>query len=210
MQPAYSFVPPGIESYGPPTTVTWKGMDSFAREDMAKRLLREAGYGPGGAKLSVEIRFNSSEANKATAVAIADMWKTLGVRTRLYQTDSTSYYAFLHSGVRFDVARFGWFADYADAQNYLFLAESDNPGLNTAHFADPAYDALMRAASWATAERRGALLHQAESVLLKQQPYLVLLFAQSRNLVSKHLHGWATNVLDHHPGRYVSLVAGKS
>ncbi|MHB8886364.1 MAG: peptide ABC transporter substrate-binding protein [Methylovirgula sp.] len=210
MQPAYSFVPPGIASYGAPSTVSWKGLDAFAREDMAKRLLREAGYGPGGKKLSVEIRFNTSEANKATAVAIADMWKVLGVKTRLYQTDSTSYYAFLHSGARFDVARFGWFADYADAQNYLFLAESDNPGLNTAHFSDPAYDALMRAASQATEARRIALLHQAEALMLKQQPYLVLLFARSRNLVSKRLHGWMTNVLDHHPGRYISIVGGKS
>lgn len=205
MQPGYSFVPPGIESYGPPTTVSWKGMDSFAREDMAKRLLREAGYGPGGKKLAVEIRFNTSEANKATAVAIADMWKVLGVTTRLYQSDSTSYYAFLHSGARFEVARFGWFADYADAQNYLFLAESDNRGLNTAHFADPAYDALMRAASQAAAGQRIALLHQAEALLLKQQPYLVLLFARSRNLVSNRLRGWMPNVLDRHPGRYISI-----
>ncbi len=210
MQPAYSFVPPGIESYGPPTTVTWRDMDPFAREDMAKRLLREAGYGPGGKQLAIEIRFNTSEANKATAVAVADMWKVLGVRTRLYQTDSTSYYAFLHSGARFDVARFGWFADYADAQNYLFLAESDNPGLNTAHFVDPDYDAVMRDAAEAAGAARIALLHRAEAVLLNQQPYLVLLFARSRNLVSKRLRGWVPNVLDHHPGRYISNAAGKS
>ncbi len=208
MQPAYSFVPPGILSYGAPASVTWKDMDSFAREDMAKRLLREAGYGAGGKPLDVEIRFNISEANKATAVAIADMWKVLGVTARLYQTDATSYYAFLHSGARFDVARFGWFADYADAQNYLFLAESDNPGLNDAHFSNPAYDALMRAARRAAPEPRIAFLHQAETLLLKEQPYLVLLFARSRNLVSKRLRGWLPNVLDHHPGRYISIAGG--
>lgn len=209
MQPAYSFVPPGIASYGRPTRVSWKNMDSFAREDTAKRLLREAGYGPGGKTLDVEIRFNTSENNKATAVAIADMWKVLGVTTHLYQTDSTSYYAFLHSGAPYDIARFGWFADYADAQNYLFLAESDNPGLNTAHFSDPTYDALMREAAESAGAARIALLHKAEALLLEQQPYLVLLFARSRNFVSKRLRGWVPNALDHHPGRYISISPGQ-
>lgn len=210
MEPAYSFVPPGIPSYGAPSTVSWKNMDSFAREDAAKRLLQEAGYGPGGKALDVEIRFNSSENHKATAVAIADMWKVLGVSTHLYETDATSYFAFLHSGARFDVARFGWFADYADAQNYLFLAESGNPGLNTAHFANPAYDGLMRKAAEAAPAARIALLHEAEALLVKEQPYLVLLFARSRNLVSNHLRGWEPNVLDHHPGRYISIAGGPS
>ncbi len=208
MEPAYSFVPPGIESYGAPSTVTWKETDPFAREDAAKRLLQEAGYGPGGKSLDVEIRFNTSENHKATAVAIADMWKVLGVRTHLYESDATSFFAFLHSGAPYDVARAGWFADYADAQNYLFLAQSNNPGLNTAHFADPTYDDLMRKAGEAPGSERIGLLHQAETLLLDQGPYLPLLFARSRNLVSKRVHGWEPNVLDHHPGRYISIEGG--
>ena len=83
MDPGYSFVPPGIESYGAPATVAWKDTDLFEREDEAKKLLAEAGFGPGGQKLEVEIRFTNSENHRATAVAIADMWKALGVETRL-------------------------------------------------------------------------------------------------------------------------------
>ncbi|MGH6829757.1 MAG: peptide ABC transporter substrate-binding protein, partial [Methylocella sp.] len=74
MDPGYSFVPPGIESYGAPATVAWKDGDPFEREDEAKRLLAEAGFGPAGQKLKAEIRFNNSENHRATAVAIADMW----------------------------------------------------------------------------------------------------------------------------------------
>ena len=210
MEPAYSFVPPGIESYGAPATVAWKDMDPFTREDLAKQLLKEAGYGPGGKQLDVEIRFNSSENHKATAVAIADMWKVLGVSTHLYASDATSFYSFLHSGATYDVMRFGWFADYADAQNYLFLAEAGNPGLNTAHFEDPAFDALMRQAAAAEAAARITFLHQAETLLLQQQPYLVLMSAKSRNLVARRLQGWEPNVLDHHAGRYISVAGGGS
>lgn len=206
MEAGYSFVPPGIESYGAPSTVTWKDMDLFAREDAAKKLLQAAGYGPGGKPLHVEIRFNTSENHKATAVAVADMWKRLGVTTSLYEMDVTSFFAARQSGVPYNVSRFGWFADYADAQNYLFLAEGDNPGLNVSHYANPAFDALMRKAAASDGSERIAILHQAESLLLNDEPYIPLLFARSHNLVSKRLQGWHANVLDHHPGRDISIT----
>jgi oligopeptide transport system substrate-binding protein len=206
MEASYSFVPPGIESYGLPSVVAWKTEDPFMREDEAKRLLQEAGFGPGGKRLEVEIRFNTSENHKATAVAIADMWQVLGVDVRLLQSDATSHYAFLYSKAPFDVARSGWFADFADAQNFLFLGESDNKSLNVANFSAPAFDALMReAAQAAEPATRIALLHKAEAMLLEEQPYLVLLSFQSRNLVSKKLRGWESNVINIHPGRFISI-----
>lgn len=206
MDPGYSFVPPGIESYGAPATVAWKNIDPFEREDEAKTLLAEAGFGPGGQKLEVEIRFNNSENHRATAVAIADMWKALGVETRLLATDATSHYAFLREKPPFDVARSGWFADYPDAQNFLFLGQSDNQALNAASFTNKTYDRLMHDAQVeGSPERRRAILHEAEALLLDEQPYLVLLTYKSRNLVSPKLKGWEENVRDNHPGRYISI-----
>lgn len=207
MDPGYSFVPPGIETYGAPETVAWKDTDLFEREDEAKRLLAEVGFGPGGQTLEVEIRFNISENHRATAVAIADMWKALGVETRLVATDATSHYAFLREKPLFDVARSGWFADYPDAQNFLFLGQSDNQALNVASFSNKTYDRLMHEAQIEVSpERRRAILHEAEALLLDEQPDLVLLTYRSRNLVSPKLKGWEENVLDNHPGRYISVV----
>jgi oligopeptide transport system substrate-binding protein len=207
MDPGYSFVPPGIESYGAPATVAWKDVDPFEREDEAKRLLAEAGFGPRGEKLAVEIRFNNSENHRATAVAIADMWKALGVETRLLATDATSHYAFLREKPPFDIARSGWVADYPDAQNFLFLGQSDNQALNAASFTNKSYDRLMNEAqAEGSPERRRAVLHEAEALLLDEQPYLVLLTYKSRNLVSPKLQGFEANVLDNHPGRYISIA----
>lgn len=207
MDPGYSFVPPGIESYGAPATVAWKDLDPFKREDEAKRLLAEAGFGLGGKKLAVEIRFNNSENHRATAVAIADMWKSLGVGTRLLATDATTHYAFLREKPPFDIARSGWFADYPDAQNFLFLGESGNQALNAASFTNNTYDRLMDEAECeASPDRRRALLHEAEALLLDEQPFLVLLTYKSRNLVSPKLKGWEPNALDNHPGRYISIA----
>jgi len=206
MEPGYSFVPPGITSYGAPATVAWKDLDLFEREDEAKRLLAQAGFGSSGKTLEVEIRFNNSENHRATAVAIADMWKALGVETRLFATDATTHYAFLREKPPFDVVRSGWFADYPDAQNFLFLGQSDNQALNAASFNNPTFDSLMRQAqSEAAEERRSDILHQAETLLLNEQPDLVLLTYRARNLVSPMLRGWEENVLDNHPGRYISI-----
>ena len=207
MDAGYSFVPPGIPSYGTPATVAWKDSDPFEREDEAKKLLAEAGFGPRGQKLEVEIRFNNSENHRATAVAIADMWKVLGIETRLLATDATTHYAFLREKPPFDVARSGWFADYPDAQNFLFLGQSDNQALNAASFRNKTYDSMMHEAQVeASPERRRAILHEAEALLLDEQPYLVLLTYRSRNLVSPKLKGWEANVLDNHPGRYISIA----
>jgi oligopeptide transport system substrate-binding protein len=207
MDAGYSFVPPGIPSYGTPATVAWKDSDPFEREDEAKKLLAEAGFGPRGQKLEVEIRFNNSENHRATAVAIADMWKVLGIETRLLATDATTHYAFLREKPPFDVARSGWFADYPDAQNFLFLGQSDNQALNAASFRNKTYDTMMHEAQVeASPERRRAILHEAEALLLDEQPYLVLLTYRSRNLVSPKLKGWEANVLDNHPGRYISIA----
>lgn len=204
MAPSFSFVPPGIPSYGTPAMVTWKDESQFDREDEAKRLMKAAGYGPGH-PLHLSLRYSQSENNQLTVIAVADMWKVLGVTTELIVSDSTSYFAFLQSGRPYDVIRGGWYADYPDAQNYLFLAESDNRVLNYTHFSDAAYDDLMKKATFeADALKRKDILHEAESLLLAKQPYLVLMSFGASNLVSPKLHGWATNFIDHHPGRYIS------
>lgn len=135
------------------------------------------------------------------------MWKALGASTRLVGADATSHYAFLHEKQPFNVARSGWFADYPDAQNYLFLAQSDNQALNAASFSNKPFDGLMREAQVEPSpERRCAILHKAEALLLDEQPYLVLLSYKSRNLISPKLKGWESNVRDYHSGRFVSIA----
>lgn len=204
MTPGYSFVPPGIASYGAPARVAWADESQFQREDEAKALMKTAGFGPDH-PLHVTLRFNQSENNNATAIAVADMWRVLDVTTEFVVTDATAYYAYLESGQPYDAVRRGWFADYPDAQNYLFLGESDNQ-LNTPHWKDPAFDALMRKAELeGDPVKRAAILHGAEAKLLAANPYLPLLVFKSPNLVSPRLKGWYANVMDSHQGRYISV-----
>lgn len=207
MVPGYSFVPPGISNYKEPAYADYKEMTPDEREEQAKVLLAEAGFGPGKDKLKVEIRFNMTDNNRATVVAIAEQWKKLGIETSQIHTDAKTHFAHLRDGGDFDVARAGWIADYADPQNFLFLLESDAVGLNYARYKNADYDDLMRRAATETnMEERIKVLFAAETIFMHDLPYIPVLYYGSKNLVSNKLQGWQTNLKDVHPTRFLTLA----
>ena len=207
MVPGYSFVPPGISNYKEPAYADYKEMSPDERDEQAKVLLAEAGFGPGKDKLKVEIRFNMTDNNRATVVAIAEQWKKLGIETSQIHTDAKTHFAHLRDGGDFDVARAGWIADYADPQNFLFLLESDAVGLNYARYKNADYDDLMRRAATETdMEERTKVLFAAETIFMHDLPYIPVLYYGSKNLVSNKLQGWQTNLKDVHPTRFLSLT----
>ncbi|WP_321342253.1 peptide ABC transporter substrate-binding protein [Breoghania sp.] len=206
MLPAYAFVPPGIESYGEPSTAGFKDEPMLDREDEALRLLEEAGFGLDN-PLKLEIAFNTSENHRNTAVAIADMWKAVGVEAKLLNRDGSSHYAYLREKGDFDVARAAWIGDYSDAQNFLFMVRSDNSGFNYANYANPEYDGLLdKAAAELDPEKRSALLHEAEAIFMRDVPFIPLMYYSSHSLVSPRLKGWTDNILNIHLTRFLSLV----
>ena len=206
MVPAYSFVPPGTGNAGAPVFMAFRDAGPLEREAQALALLKAAGYGPGLKTLNVEIRYNTSENHKNTSVALADMWKPLGVATSLVNADIKTHYALLREKGDFDLARAGWVADYSDPQNFLFLGQSDNAGLNYATWSNADFDALMAIAATQTdLAARGQTLSAAEAILLEEAAFLPLLFYSSKNLVSPKVSGWESNILDRHLARYMSI-----
>src|SRR5260370_9897214 len=179
MAPAYAFGPPGIDNYVSGVAMDFRDLSPIDREDKARELLKEAGFG-GEKPLKVEIRFNTSENNKATAIAIAEMWKPLGVETSLINADVKTHYGLLQNGGDFYLARAGWICDYSHPPNFPFLAQSDNPKLNYARYSNPEYDALMKTAAGQTdLAARAKTLAEAERLLLTDQPAIPLLFYES-------------------------------
>eukprot|EP01035_Chromulina_nebulosa_P062815 gene62815-85900_t len=84
--PTYNLVPSGMQGYIEPKSEI-ADMDQLDREDAAKALLKEAGYGPGGKPLSIDIRYNTNENHKKVAIAVADMWKALGATVTTQNLD---------------------------------------------------------------------------------------------------------------------------
>jgi oligopeptide transport system substrate-binding protein len=203
--PAYSFVPPGIQNYGEPPLPDWHALAPIDREERARALLREAGFTPQN-PLRVQIRFNMTDNNRATMVAISDMWKQIGVEVTTISTDGRTHFAYLRDRGDYDVARAGWVADFNDPQNFLFLLESSSTGLNYARWANPRYDALMRqAAAELDLTRRADVLRQAESLLLDEQPYAPILYFTNRNMIAQRLVGFTPNPRAAFASRFLSL-----
>ncbi|MEM7173044.1 MAG: peptide ABC transporter substrate-binding protein [Pseudomonadota bacterium] len=206
MVPGYSFVPPGIGNYGEPAFADYKEASMFDREDEAIALLKEAGFDEGN-PLEVEIRYNTSENHKNTAVAIADMWKPAGIDVKMLNTDTKTHYAHLRDKGDYDVARAGWIGDYSDPQNFLFMVESDNDGFNYANYNNPEYDALMdKAAVTSDLEERAMVLKQAEEIFMRDLPFVPLLYYSSLSLVSDKLDGWEDNIQNVHATRWMSIA----
>ncbi|MDQ8034030.1 MAG: peptide ABC transporter substrate-binding protein [Bordetella sp.] len=204
---AYSFVPPGIPSYGAPTQADFAAISQLEREDQAQALMREAGYGPKGKPLDIELRYNTSRNHERVATAIADMWKRVfGAKVRLLNLDKSSHYAYLTEGGRFDVARSGWFADYADAETYLALLTSSNKTFNYGRFDNAEFDTLMKQSyEERDAAARARVLHAAEAVLMKEQAVAPLLFQNQLWLISKRVQGWQDNASNQHLSRFLSV-----
>lgn len=208
MVAAYSFVPPGIANYvgEKAPAYDFQGKSIIDREDAAKKLLAEAGYGPGKKKLTVQIRYNTTDNNKATAVAIADMWKQIDVETTFINTDAKTHFAHLRDGGDFDVARAGWIADYSDPQNFLFLVQSDNTGFNYAKFKSADYDKLMKDAENETdLAKRAVILAKAEAMFIDEVPYSSVLFYANKNLISDKVSGYIPNTRGANASRYVTI-----
>jgi oligopeptide transport system substrate-binding protein len=209
MVPAYSLVPPGINNYvakGP--VLDYKDMSPIDREEKAKALLKEAGYGPGGKPLKLEIRYNTTDNNRNTVVAISDMWKrSLGVETSSINTDGSVHFAHLRDGGPFEVARYGWIGDYSDPQNFLFLVESDNKGFNYGKYNDREFDDLMKnkAVNEIDLKKRAEYLAQAEQIFLKDLPWIPVMFYGTKHLISSKLDGYHQNLRGVYPTRFLSM-----
>ena len=204
MQPGYSFMPPGVGNYGEPAFMEYKETSPIDREDKAKSLLKEAGFGD-GKPLKVEIRYNTTDNNRNSVIAIADQWKQIGVETSFINTDGKTHFAHLRDGGDFDIARYGWIADYSDPNNFLFLVKSDNKGFNYGKYNNPEFDKLLdQAAKELDLTKRAGLMKQAEAILMKDMPWIPIMYYGKSNLISPKIKGFVQNTRGVYPSRFLS------
>ncbi|HMF67318.1 MAG TPA: peptide ABC transporter substrate-binding protein, partial [Phyllobacterium sp.] len=205
--PIYSLVPPGLENYGEPSKADFASMSQLDREDKAVELMKEAGYGEGGKPLNIEIRYNTNPNHQKAATAVADMWKkTFGANVTLMNLDISAHYAYLQEGGKFNVARAGWTADYADAENFLNLNVSSNKTFNYGHYENPEFDALMKKSyEERDPAARSKILHEAEALIMRDQPIAPLVNDANFWLVADKVQGWGDNGNNEHLSKYLSI-----
>lgn len=201
--PAWTIVPPGLAGYVSPGDPA-REMDKAAREARARVLYQRAGYSE-DRPLRLELRFNTSTQHRRMAVAVSAMWKqVLGVNTDLLQEEWMVFVNNRRQGVRTEVFRGGWIADYADPVSFLDLFRAGD-ALNNTFYDNRDFDRLLDQAALRAGEQRLELLQQAEALLLRDTPVIPLYYYVSRHLVNPDVRGYIDNPRDIHLSRYLKL-----
>jgi oligopeptide transport system substrate-binding protein len=203
--PAYGVVPPQTGDYGDPYVPEWASMSFPERQEMARQLLQEAGFGPDN-PLKFTLAYNTSENHKRIAVAAQAMWKAVGVQAELVNREIKVHYDELKQN-NFDVARAAWTADYNDPQNFLYLLETRTGPNNYGRFSDPEFDRLMvvQAESRDTVERMKAM-HEAEKIAIDADAWIPIYYYVSKVLLAPQVQGYVDNTKQTHRTRWISLA----
>ncbi len=201
--PAYTYVPP-IPNYSPPTP-DWADWPMDRRLEEARRLYREAGYGPDN-PLEMEVRYNTNDNHRRISLALAAMWKqSLGIRSRLLNEEFKVFLETRKSKAVTEVFRAAWIGDYQDPFTFLEIMHSTH-GQNDVGYSSPEYDALVDGSMVELdPQARMQQLQDAESVLLRDQPVIPLFFYVSRRVVKPWVKGWDDSLLDYHPTRHMYI-----
>ena len=197
--PAYSFTPPDTQGYYPPPSAI-----SYDPE-LARELLRKAGFPGGEGFPKLTLLYNTSEGHRRIAVAIQQMWKKeLGIDIELENQDWKVYLSRTNE-LDYDISRAGWIGDYPDPNTFLDMMLTDG-GNNRTGWSNQEYDQLIqKAASIQDKNERYQLFSQAETILDQESPLLPIYTYTRVALKSPQVKGWYSNVLDHHPYKYVYL-----
>lgn len=136
--------------------------------EKARELLAEAGYPNGENFPVVEYLYNTSDAHKAVAEALQNMWETeLGVKVTLNNQEWAVFLQTRKDG-NYSIARNGWIADYNDPMSFLDMWLTGG-GNNDAQYANADYDAKIQEAKNTTdPAARMKLVHEAENIIMGQ------------------------------------------
>ena len=161
-------------------------MTQAERNEMAKSLMADAGYGSDN-PLSLDLIYNTSESHKSIAVAISQMWKqTLGVTTGL---DNQEWQTFLETrgNQDYQIARAGWCADYNEASTFLDLMQSDS-GYNDAQYTNAEVDALLAEAK--TSNNPQANYDRVEELVAIDTPIIPIYHYAAVKMLDDDVMGW--------------------
>jgi oligopeptide transport system substrate-binding protein len=183
----------------------------------AKKLLAEAGYPGGKGFPMVKLKLNSGgKRNESVVFEIQkQLHEVLGVNIDF---DIVSYKQRLEdeSLGNGDIFRSSWLADYPSPENFLWLFYGKNvpddksaPSYpNAARYKNPEFDKLYEAGKSAKTQAEAyKYFIDAEKVMIKDAPLLVLWYDENWRLTKSNVHGFPGNPMRYYDFSEVYLKA---
>ena len=197
-KPAYAITPP-MGDYAPPRI-------ACLDKEKARRLFDEAGY-PGGKDFPrLKVLIASREVAATLAQALQAMWReTLGIEVEIENKEWNAYLVAMQD-LDYDIANAGWVGDYLDPLTFLEIWTAGN-GNNNTGWDSPEFGGLLQKSFMETdGQRRLELLQQAETVLIKEAPILVVAWQARNYLVHPAVEGWHPLLLSTNPYQSIRLA----
>ncbi len=182
-------IPPGLPAFDAQADYGYS-----YQPEKAKKLLAQAGFGPGQPPPSVTL---------ATTSEYVDLCKY--VQARLNDVGFDAHINVMPAGTMREMKaqakllffRASWIADYPDEENYLSLFYSKNftpNGPNYTHFSSPVFDKMYeKSLSIVNDQRRRKLYRAMDSLVMAQSPVVILYYDEVIRFVQKDVTGLGIN-----------------
>ena len=200
--PAYAVVPGSVSQYSP-SRPTYSTQPMAVRQAEARRLLAAAGYGP-GKPLRFTMQYFTESRTRTLAVAMASMWKSVGVDCALINKDLGTVISSVRAG-DYEISLYAWFSSFDDPSTFLDILATKQRG-SLSGYSSPAFDQAFSAANaLANTAERSAALARAEAIAINDFPIIPLFHNVNLRLVSARVDGWIDNPRGANLTRYLKL-----
>ncbi len=182
LRPGYEFALPNDEIL----KVPGYGRDIESSRNEARRLLKEAGVEDLTIKLHNR---NLTEPYTPIGVFLIDQWRRIGVKVEHSQVETTPFFGNMVDG-KFDVAFLPHPADDVTS-TYLYFITNAKSKLSYARHTDKRLDDLWeRQTRERDSEKRKAIVHDMERLMLSENYYLSIAWWQRIMVLHKKIKGW--------------------
>ena len=188
VEPAYSILPPGFPGY----TENIVGLQ-FDPE-LARKLLSESKYPDAESRPRIVVTVPGTGGTIGLDLEVVlEMWKQeLGVEVEIQQVEWATYLEDLDAKKFQAYAGLGWEADYPDPQDFLDILFHSESSINHGDFKNAEIDAVLEEARVeADINKRIALYHQAEQMIVDAAPWVPMWFTGDRYaLIKDYVEGY--------------------
>lgn len=199
---AYAVVPTSVDNYDS-VKPDWAEKPLAQRQQEARALLAQAGFGP-GKPLRFTMQYYTESKTRTLAVAMVSMWKAVGVQCDLVNKDLGAVISSVRAG-DYQVSLYAWYSSFDDPFTFLDLLLTKPRGSATG-YSNPAFDDAFRKANVIPdPAQRGQALAQAEALAMKDFPVIPLFFAYGQKLVGPRVQGWVDNPRGANLSRWLSV-----
>ena len=202
-KPSTSLVPSAMNGGAYVTKAYFADWPASTRIARARELMKAAGYDQDH-PLHIEMSFNALDDHRRIAVAMASMWKQIGINVTLHTRDVANHYSSIRQG-QYQLARFGIQPAIDNPIEILSMFASNSPD-NSSGYANPEFDRhVQNAIAALTPSDAQREWKAAQQIAIDDVAEIPLLDMSEAYLVSPLLKGWHPNPLDIHLLRYVSV-----